>query len=62
MAGVLLVFTAVLAPVITALTVVDVQEGVTIPLPVIAGSVVPPLIGATFAGKYLYTVRASRND
>lgn len=62
MAGVLLVFTAVLAPAITALTVVDVQEGVTISLPVIAGSVVPPLIGAAFVGKYLYTVRVSRND
>lgn len=61
LAGILLVFTAVLAPAITAITVVDVQEGVTVSLPVIVGSVVPPLIGAAFAGKYLYTVRLSRS-
>lgn len=62
LAGILLVFTAVLAPAITAITIVDIQEGVTMSLPVIAGSIVPPLIGAAFAGKYLYTVGAVRID
>lgn len=52
--GVMLVFAAVLAPAIAAITVVDFQEGVAMSLPVIAGSIVPPLIGAAFAGTYLY--------
>lgn len=60
--GVLLVFAAVLAPAITAITVVDVQEGVTMSVPVIAGSIVPPLVGAAFAGAYLYILNPSANE
>lgn len=62
LAGIVLVFTAVLAPAITAITVVDVQEGVTMSLPIVAGSVVPPLVGAAFAGTYLLTVGTVRTD
>lgn len=59
--AVLLTFTAVLAPAITAITVVDVQAGVPMSLPVIAASIVPPLIGAAFAGKYLHALSTARN-
>lgn len=62
LAGILLMFTALLAPAITAITVVDFQEGVTMSLPVVLGSVVPPLIGAAFAGKYLYSVGGSQRS
>lgn len=62
LAGILLVFTAVLAPVITAITVVDLQEGVPMSAPVIAGSVVPPLIGAVFAGSYLYSLSSDDHE
>lgn len=56
LAGVLLVFTALLAPAITAITVVDAMEGVSMSLGVVVGSIVPPLIGAVFAGSFLYAI------
>lgn len=60
--GVTLVFAAVLAPSITAITVVDFQEGVAMSAPVIAASIVPPLIGAAFAGGYLYRLGPPRSE
>lgn len=61
-AGILLVFTAVLAPVITVITVVDIQEGVSMSAPVIIGSVVPPVVGAVFAGTYLYSLSSDSHS
>lgn len=54
LAGVLLVFAAILAPVITAITLIDAQSGIAMSGPVIAASIVPPVIGAGFAGGFLY--------
>lgn len=62
LSGIILVFATVLAPAITAITVIDIQEGVAMSLPVIAGSVVPPIIGAAFAGTYLYRLGGPGND
>ena len=53
-AGVLLVMAALLAPVLTALTVVDATGGaVTVTGPLLVGTVLPPAVGAAFALKYL---------
>lgn len=60
--GVMLVFAAVLAPAMTAITVVDFQAGVAMSAAVIAGSIVPPLIGAVFAGGYLSRLGPSRSE
>ncbi|MFW6384750.1 MAG: hypothetical protein ACOCY7_01305 [Halodesulfurarchaeum sp.] len=51
--GVLLVFAGLLAPAITAITVVDVQQGLSLSTASIVASIVPPLVGAVFAGTYL---------
>jgi hypothetical protein len=53
-AGVLLVFAALVAPTLTAITVVDLQEGIEISAPILVGTIVPPLLGVLFAGTYLY--------
>lgn len=54
--GVLLVFAALVAPTLTAITVVDLQEGVEISAPVLVGTIVPPLVGLFFAVSYLRRV------
>ena len=51
--GVLLVFAGLIAPTLTAITVIDLFEGVEIALPVLVGTIIPPLIGLIFAGTYL---------
>jgi len=51
--GVLLVFAALVAPALTAITVVDLQGGIVISLPILVGTIVPPLVGLVFAGAYL---------
>ena len=56
--GVLLVFAALVAPTLTAITVVDLAEGIEISVPVLVGTIVPPLIGLVFAGTYLRRVPA----
>lgn len=52
-AGVLLVFAALVAPTLTAITVVDLQEGIEVSAPILVGTLVPPLIGLLMAGSYL---------
>lgn len=56
-AGVLLVFGALLAPALTAITVVDVQSGVAMTPGLVVGTVVPPLVAAAFAVRYLLAIR-----
>jgi len=51
--GALLVFGALLAPVLTAITVVDLRTGVRMTAGLIAGTVLPPLVAAAFAATYL---------
>ena len=51
--GVLLVFAALVAPTLTAITVLDIQEGIEISAPILVGTIVPPLIGLFFAVSYL---------
>ncbi len=51
--GVLLAFAALVAPTLTAVTVIDVQEGVEVSGPLLVGTIVPPLIGLLFAVSYL---------
>lgn len=52
--GVLLVMASILAPSITALTIVDAgSDSVTVTLPLFLGSVVPPVVSAAFAVRYL---------
>jgi len=52
-AGVLLVFAALVAPTLTAITVVDIQGGIEISAPILVGTIIPPLLGLLFAGTYL---------
>lgn len=52
-AGVLLVFAALVAPTLTAITAIDLGAGLDISLPVLVGTILPPLIGLIFAGTYL---------
>ena len=54
--GVLLVFAALIAPTLTAITVIDLTGGIEYPLPVLVGTIIPPLIGLIFAGTYLLNV------
>ena len=58
LAGMLLVFAALVAPTLVAITAVDLQEGIEISAPILIGTIVPPLIGLIFAGTYLLRVRA----
>lgn len=60
--GVMLVFAAVFAPAFTALTVIDFQKGVSMSAPVVAGSILLPLIGAAFAGGYRYRLGQTRSE
>jgi hypothetical protein len=55
--GVLLVFGALLAPVLTAVTVVDLRTGVRMTAGLVAGTVLPPLVAAAFAVTYLRALR-----
>jgi hypothetical protein len=56
-AGVLLVFGAVLGPGITAVMVVDLLGGaVSVTLPLLAGSVLPPALSALFAVRFLFAM------
>ncbi len=56
MTGVLLVFAAVLAPNLTAITVVDMGAGVEMSMAMVLGTVLPPAIGLLFAVKYLLAI------
>jgi len=56
-AGVLLVFAALVAPALTAITAIDLMAGVEISLPILVGTIVPPLIGLVFAGTFLRGLR-----
>ena len=60
--GVLLVFAALVAPTLTAITAVDLREGVAVTTPILVGTIVPPLIGALFAGTYLANLSSNAND
>lgn len=51
--GVLLVFAALIAPTLTAITVIDLREGVEISGPLLVGTIVPPFVGLVFAISYL---------
>lgn len=56
-AGVLLVMAAILAPGLTAITVVDLQSDiVTISAPLLVGTIVPPTVSIAFAAKYLLAI------
>lgn len=61
-AGVMLVFTALLAPTLTAITVVDLVEGIEMSVPIIVGSTVPPLVGLAFAGGYLHAIEGTDGE
>lgn len=53
-AGVLLVMAAILAPSLAAITVIDVMgDYVAVSLPVIVGTILPPVVAAGFAVNYL---------
>jgi hypothetical protein len=54
--GVLLVFAAVLAPTLTATLAVDATTGVSMTVPMMVLTAVPPLIGAAFAIRYLLAI------
>lgn len=60
-AGVLLAFAALIAPTLTAVTVVDLQEGVEISGPLLVGTIIPPLIGLVFAVSYLRKLPTRNN-
>lgn len=51
--GILLIVAALFAPTLSALTVVDFQQGVEMTPGIIAGTILPPLIPGLFAIKYL---------
>lgn len=56
-AGVLLVMAALLAPSLTAITVVDAVGGVvTLTTPLVVGTILPPAVAAVFAVRYLYVL------
>lgn len=57
-AGVLLVFAGLIAPTLTAITVVDLVEGLDISAPVLVGTIIPPLVGLIFAGTYLISLQS----
>ncbi len=52
-AGVLLVFAALVAPTLTAITLIDIRGDVAISAPILVGTIVPPLVGLIVAGAYL---------
>lgn len=54
--GVLLAFAALVAPTLTAVTVIDLQEGIEISGPLLVGTIIPPLVGLVFAVAYLRKV------
>ncbi|MDG5761989.1 hypothetical protein QA600_21985 [Natronococcus sp. A-GB1] len=51
--GSMLVFAALIAPTLTAITVIDLLEGLDISVFIIVGTIVPPVIGLVFAVSYL---------
>ena len=53
LAGVLLVFAALIAPALTAITAIDLIGGLEISVPILIGTILPPLIGLVFAGTFL---------
>jgi len=60
--GILLVFAAVLAPTLTATLAVDATTGVSMTVPMMVLTAVPPLIGAAFAIRYLLAIDGHRDD
>ena len=54
LAGVMLVFAAVLAPNLTAITFIDVETGVDLSTGMILGTVLPPVVGVGLAAKFLH--------
>jgi len=55
--GVLLVFSAVLAPNLTAITAIDLQTGVEMSTGMVAATVLPPALGILFAAAFLRETR-----
>ena len=53
-AGVLLVYAALVAPALTAITVIDLAGGLEISLPILVGTILPPAVGLVFAGTYIH--------
>ena len=53
-AGVLLVYAALVAPALTAITVIDLAGGLAISPPILVGTILPPAVGLVFAGTYLH--------
>lgn len=61
--GVLLVMAALLAPTLTAITIIDVLgDYVTVSIPLIIGTILPPVVAAGFAIKYLLTLGTSTRN
>lgn len=61
--GVLLVMAAILAPVLTAATVLDVLgDYVTVSPPMIVGTILPPVVAAGFAVNYLLVLGGNEPD
>ena len=61
--GVLLVMATLLAPTLTAITVIDVLgDYVTVSIPLIIGTILPPDVAAGFAIKYLLTLGKPTQD
>lgn len=56
--GVLLVFAALIAPILTAITFVDLQEGVEISIGLLLGSIIPPMIGLILSLSYLKRIES----
>lgn len=62
-AGVLLVMAALLAPTLAAITIIDVLgDYVTVSIPLLVGTILPPAVAAGFAIKYLLTLGTSTQD
>lgn len=62
-AGVLLVMAAVLAPALTAITAVDLAgDYVTVTTPVLVGTILPPVVAAALAVKYLLALGGRESD
>lgn len=58
--GVLLVMAGLLAPLLTAITAVDLLGAyVTLSTPLVVGTVVPPVVAVAFAGWYLHLLRGA---
>lgn len=60
--GVLLVLAALIAPTLAAITIVDLQQGVSMTPGVVIGTVLPPAVPGTLAIWYLVVLGRNRSD